>query len=296
VSTTPDGLANEIRLEIPSRGGPVVVLARASDIDMPRRAGTAPLTGRILALTDISEIARTIQMKADFVANASHELRTPLSAIRVAIETVLNIDPAEDAESAKRFLRVIDRHSARLEALVADLLALSRLESTSRQAKPAALDLRRFCNELREKWADPVTEKRLHWECTVDSDLQELTVDEDLLGMAVDNLIDNAIRFTDPGGHVSVAFGREHELVTIQVADDGCGIPEQDQERVFERFYQVAQARSGGEAAQPERRGTGLGLAIVRHAAASMGGSVSLTSEPGAGTQVTLKIPQPARS
>jgi signal transduction histidine kinase len=179
-----------------------------------------------------------------------------------------------------------------LEALVADLLALSRLESTSRQAKPAALDLRRFCNERGEKWADRISGKRLHWECAVDPDLRGLTVDEDLLGMALDNLVDNAIKFTDSGGQVSVAFGREQDFVKIQVADDGCGIPAQDQERVFERFYQVAQARSGVEGAQPERRGTGLGLAIVRHATASMGGTVSLTSKPGAGTQVTLKIPQ----
>ena len=303
IAAKPDGCpAGEVRLEVQRSGGPVTLLARGSDIEIPRRiaAGTArgasgkAVTGRILALTDITEIARTIQMKTDFVANASHELRTPLSAIRAAVETLINLDTDEDAEAARRFLRVIDRHSARLEALVADLLALSRLESTSRETKPATIHIGRFCGELREKWADRVNEKRLHWDCTIPSGLHEVTADEDLVRMVLDNLIDNAIKFTDPGGHISVAFSRQRDAVVVEVADDGCGIPPQDQERVFERFYQVAQARSEAEGPHAERRGTGLGLAIVRHAAASMGGRVSLVSEPGSGTRVAVTIPQTA--
>lgn len=131
IADRPDGRqTSEVRLQVHRRGGPVTLLARGSDIEIPPRmaygkthgASSKALAGRILALTDITEIARTIQMKTDFVANASHELRTPLTAIRAAIETVMNIDTDEEAESARRFLRVIDRHSARLEALVADLL------------------------------------------------------------------------------------------------------------------------------------------------------------------------------
>jgi len=294
--------SSEVRLDVHRRGGSVTLLARGADIEMPPRIvdGTTHggsgkvLTGRILTLTDITEIARTIQVKTDFVANASHELRTPLSAIRAAIETVMNIDTDEDTESARRFLRVINRHSARLEALVADLLALSRLESTSSETKPTAINVRQFCSELREKWADHISKKRLHWNCDIPSGLREMTADEDLFRMALDNLLDNAIKFTDPGGHVSIAFRRERDAMTIEVADDGCGIPPQDQERVFERFYQVAQARSEAEEPQAESRGTGLGLAIVRHAVASMGGSVSLASELGTGTRITVTIPQPS--
>jgi signal transduction histidine kinase len=232
-------------------------------------------------------------MKTDFAANASHELRTPLSAIRAAVETLLNTDTNEDAESARRFMRIIDRHSARLEAVVADLLALSRLESPSRKTKPAAIDVHQFGGELSEKWAERVNEKRLHWDCAVPSSLRRMTADEDLISMVLDNLVDNAIRFTDPGGHVSVAFRRERDALAIEVVDDGCGIPSEDQERVFERFYQIAQARSAGEGPPAESRGTGLGLAIVRHAVASMGGKVSLTSQLGVGTRVLVKIPQP---
>lgn len=292
---------SEVRLDVRGRGGALTLLARGSDIEMPSRAADEAahggsgktLTGRILALTDITEIARTIQMKTDFVANASHELRTPLSAIRAAVETLLNIDTRDDAESAGRFLRIIDRHSARLEALVADLLALSRVESTSRKARRSAVDVKRFRDELREKWADRINEKRLHWRCDVPSDLCEMNADEDLLRMVIDNLLDNAIKFTDAGGHISVTFDRKQTAVSIEVADDGCGIPPQDQERVFERFYQVAQARSDAERPRAEHRGTGLGLAIVRHAVTSMGGGVDLTSELSNGTRVRISIPQP---
>ena len=293
----------EVRVELPAKGGAVVVLANASDITLPgtlTREGKSdsdvrPRIGRILALTDITEIARTIQMKTDFAANASHELRTPLSAIRGAIETLLGIELSKDAESAARFLGVIDRHSARLEALVADLLALSRLESPASEFKPMTVDWRRFGDELSAKWADAVGRKQLHWEWIAPPDLREVTIEPQLARLALDNLIDNAIKFTPAGGHVTVASKREHDQLTFEVADDGCGIPVEDQQRVFERFYQVAQARSGTGSERPEARGPGLGLSIVRHAVAAMRGAVTLTSEPGVGTRVIVTIPQPDR-
>jgi two-component system phosphate regulon sensor histidine kinase PhoR len=279
------------------------VLASASDITLPgtppREAPSdsdvQPRIGRILALTDITEIARTIQMKTDFAANASHELRTPLSAIRGAIETLLNIDLSDDAESATRFLGVIDRHNARLEALVEDLLALSRLESPVSEFKPMTVDWHRFRDELIAKWTDAVEKKQLHWEWVTPPDLREVGTNPQLIRLVLDNLVDNAIKFTAAGGHITVASRREGNDLVVEVADDGCGIPAEDQERVFERFYQVATARSGTGSEQPETRGTGLGLSIVRHAVAAMKGTVTLTSEPGVGTRVTTTIPQPGR-
>lgn len=291
----------EIRIEIPNAASSLVLLARASTIRLPdpasdgRKTGdssTSEVTGRILALTDISQIARTIQMKTDFVANASHELRTPLSAIRGAVETVLNIDVAEDAAAVKRFLGVIDRHSTRLEALVADLLALSRLEAPSSEFKPTTVDLRRFCDDLRDRWAHAIASKQLTWQCELASGLTRVTADVHLLGLAIDNLIDNAVKFTSPNGRITMTCNREDEALIIAVSDNGCGIPSQDHQRVFERFYQVAPDRSGGTSGQSEPRGTGLGLAIVRHAAAAMHGTVTLDSQVGVGTVVTLRIPQ----
>lgn len=292
---------DEVRLEIHRDGSTATLLARGSRIEMPSLLGDTPqgtspappAVGRILTLTDITEIARTIQMKTDFVANASHELRTPLTAIRAAVETVLSIGPGEDSEGTKRWLRVIDRHSARLGMLVSDLLALSRLESTSRQARPAKLDLHKFCNELTEKWSVRIGEKRLHWTCATDDDLPSMTADGDLLRTVLDNLIDNAIKFTEREGSVAVTFIRVRNAVSVQVRDTGCGIPQQDQERVFERFYQVERGRSAGEGPAAENRGTGLGLSIVRHAVGMMEGHVALTSAPGEGTCVSVTLPDP---
>ena len=293
----------EVRVELSTKSGSVVVLASASDITLPctptRQAKSdsdvQPRIGRILALTDITEIARTIQMKTDFAANASHELRTPLSAIRGAIETLLNINLSDDAESATRFLGVIDRHSARLEALVADLLALSRLEMPASEFRPMTVDWGRFGDELSAKWTDAVEKKSLHWEWIAPPDLREVTTDPQLITLVLDNLADNAIKFTAAGGHVTIRSKREHGNLIIEVTDDGCGIPAEDQQRVFERFYQVAQARSGTGSEQPEMRGTGLGLSIVRHAVAAMKGTVALNSEPGVGTRVAVAIPQPSQ-
>ena len=295
---------NEVRIELPTVDGSVVVLASAVDIALPvtpaGEAGSLPesgsRTGRMLALVDITEIARTIQMKTDFVANASHELRTPLSAVRGAVETVLGIDLSADAKSAKRFLEVIDRHSARLEALVADLLTLSRLESPAGALKPTLVDWHRFCAELGEKWAEVARKKEVAWECRPPPGLHEVAIDPRLARVVLDNLVDNAIKFTSGGGHVTVSSRTGNSDLIIEVADDGCGIPSEEQERVFERFYQVQTARSGTGSTQPDTRGTGLGLAIVRHAVAAMRGTVTLASKPGSGTRVTVTIPQPDRA
>ncbi|UCE61512.1 MAG: HAMP domain-containing protein [Phycisphaerales bacterium] len=290
----------EFRVELPSASGPIVVLASASDITLPGMAtgesepesDVKPRIGRILALTDITEIARTIQVKTDFAANASYELRTPLSAIRGAIETVLDIDLSKDAASAKRFLGVIDRHSARLEALVADLLALSRLESPVSEFRPVSVDWARFGGELRAKWNDAVEKRQLHLEWIAPAELREVTADAQLIRLVLDDLVDNTIKFTAAGGRIIVNSRREGGDLFIEVSDDGCGIAVEDQQRVFERFYQVAQARSGTGSGQPESRGTGLGLSIVRHAVAAMKGTARLTSELNVGTRVTVTVPQ----
>jgi len=292
--------ADEVRQRIPIAGGALTLLARGSDIVLPgpvetREPGSVQqrVHGRILTLTDITEIARTIQMRTDFVANASHELRTPLSAIRGAVETILNMDLRQDYESATKFLGVIDRHSTRLEALVSDLLDLSHLESAAPDSEPEPVDLHGFLQTLADTWADVAAAGQLCWSCEVPPDLKRATLDARLAGLALDNLVDNAIKFTPAGGNVAITCRQEGRNLAIEVSDDGCGIPKEDRGRVFERFYQVAQARSGTGSKQPEARGTGLGLAIVRHAVAAMRGTVALWSEPGTGTRVTVTIPQP---
>ncbi len=283
----------ETRIQVEHAAGSVHLLARASEIDLsPDRAGGAGSRGRLVVLTDITELTRTIRMKTDFVANASHELRTPLSIIRASVETLLQINTQEDPEAASHFIEVIDRHTSRLEELVEDLLDLSRLESSSSHFPPEALDLREVLDELHGRFAQALGEKGLRWAASCSRNCERVGINRRLLRLVLENLVANAIKFTDAGRSVSVACHCVDEGVSIEVADEGCGIPLKDQDRVFERFYQVERARSESAVAQAGRRGTGLGLSIVRHAVAAMGGTVSLRSRPGEGTRVTVTIPQ----
>ena len=285
----------ESRLELRRNGDVISVLARAWDIALPsfesssRRTGRS--FGRLLVLTDITELAKTIQMKSDFVANASHELRTPLSAIRASVETLLTMNLAEEHQAADRFVRMVDRHSAHLEEMVADLLDLSRVETAPGTFSLRSVQLSSVIAGVRSRRAESLTAKNLSWQSDIADDAAAVTGNDQLLSLILDNLVDNAIKFTEPGGRVAVSSKRDGQAVAIEVADTGCGIPAADQERVFERFFQVERSRSGTGSESAERRGTGLGLAIVRHAAAAMQGTVRLASAPGKGTCVTVTLP-----
>ena len=280
----------ETRVQVSTATGERHLLARVSDLTLPGDAPTQDESspGRMLVLTDITELARIIRIKTDFVANASHELRTPLSAIRAAVETLLHIDLAEDTAAARRFLETVDRQTRRLEAMVTDLLDLSRLESPMTRFEPQPLSIQKELDELQTRFADRLEAKGIAWEThALNGAVQTVVTHAHLLRLVLDNLLDNAIKFTESGGHVRVACAAGPGWLSFEVTDDGCGIPEAEQERVFERFYQIERARSG------EQRGTGLGLAIVRHAAAAMNGTVTLKSKPGEGTRVTIRVPQP---
>jgi len=292
--------SRDVPLHVQGPDGPVSLLVRASDVALPVFSGAGgehaeagrPATGRLLVLTDVTELSRAIQVKTDFAANASHELRTPLAAIRAAVETLMQMDLTRDAGPAKDFLSVIDRHSERMQAMVADLLDLSRIESAPRQFEPETITIRDLFKDIRARFEDPILQRKLRWQEDVAEPLVSIRANPYLLRLALDNLVDNAIKFTDPGGQVRIACRRtgggpgEAPPVAIEVADTGCGIPEAEQGRVFERFYQVGRARTGG------LRGTGLGLSIVRHAVAAMRGTVHLESRVGQGTRVTILIPQ----
>lgn len=279
----------ETRLQIETGDGVVHVLARASDLAFPQTAASEDeaVIGRLLVLTDITELGRALQMRTDFVANASHELRTPLSSIRAAVETLQSLDLATEADDADHFLTVIDRHSARLTALVSDLLDLARVESPIAPLEPRDVHLSTVFADLEGRFAESIARREQRLEL-VPGELahQAIHVSPHLLRLVLDNLVDNAIKFTDEGGTIRVTVEENGDAVQFAVRDSGRGIPEDELARVFERFYQVERARSGAE------RGTGLGLSIVRHAIAAIGGSVQLESEEGEGTTVYVKIPR----
>ncbi len=281
----------EARLDIREGANSVHLLARAADIVLPgqRPDETGGVTGRMLVLTDISALVRTVQMQTDFVANASHELRTPVSTIRAAVETLLKLDLSQDSAPASRFVGVIDRQSERLQALATDLLDLSRLDARGAAHTPRRTEVADLLRDVETHFAARIADRRLLFRTdSTGCERKTIVVNPMLIRLALDNLVDNAIKFTPHGGQIALTCRSDGPSVAFEVADTGCGIPEEHQQRVFERFYQVERARSGHD------RGTGLGLSIVRQAVDAMGGQIDLASRLETGTRVTIRIPQNA--
>jgi len=245
----------------------------------------------LLVVRDVTEARRLEAVRRDFVANASHELKTPAASIRAAAET-LRDGALDDPPAARRFTEQLEREAMRLSRIVSDLLDLSRLEAGSDLAERVRLDAV-VADEI-ERLEDRAQEAELALELHADGVPSVAGSGRDL-ALLVRNLIDNAVRYTPPGGRVDVTVTTQDGHVLLRVADTGLGIPQRDLPRVFERFYRVDRARSR------ETGGTGLGLAIVKHVAENHGGEVTVTSELAAGSTFEVRLPvagaaQPAAS
>ncbi|NJN14119.1 MAG: phosphate signaling complex protein PhoU, partial [Planctomycetes bacterium] len=219
----------------------------------PVGSGEADL---VLVLRDLSQIRRLERMRSEFVSNVSHELRTPLASISVAVETLQEPAHRRDDETGPRFLKMIARNVGRLEALLGDILALSRLETPPPSPTRTMCDLGSICRSSVEDLAERARAAGLLLSLDV-ADTAELSGDAATLRRIVDNLVMNAITYTPSGGSVSVCAHVEGNTVLLRVRDTGVGIPEEDRERVFERFYRVDRARSrsaGGDRARARHR------------------------------------------
>jgi signal transduction histidine kinase/HAMP domain-containing protein len=289
----------ETRLQVQTGGGEISLLARAADIMLPGTDdGDGRQPGRFVVLTDVTALTRALQLRTDFASNASHELRTPLAAIRGAVETLSDMECVHESGAGRSFVEMIGRHCARLEAMVADLLSLSRLEQGSQSFEPARIELLLVLDEVYQRVASDIEAKRLEWRIDVPEGDTSMVVNRRLLLLVLNNLVENAVRHTDAEGVVEVRCTRERlengkPAVALSVIDTGCGIPPEMQKRVFERFFQVGRSRTGTGSKDAQPRGTGLGLSIVRHAVKAMRGKVDLSSTVGKGTVVTVTVPQP---
>ena len=248
------------------------------------RATAAPAGGEgsvLLVVSDVTETKRVEAVRRDFVANASHELKTPAASIQAAAETLVSV-AARDPAAVPRFASQLEREALRLSRIVADLLDLSRLESGSELGQPVRLDA--LVREEAERFEERCRETDLSLEIDAPAPASVSGSARDL-SLLVRNLVDNAIRYTRPGGRITVTVVPGGAVAELRVADDGLGIPTRDLPRVFERFYRVDRARSR------ETGGTGLGLAIVKHVAENHGGNVEVTSELGRGSTFTVRLP-----
>jgi signal transduction histidine kinase len=238
----------------------------------------------LLVLVDVTEAKRLDAVRRDFVTNASHELKTPAASIQAAAETIATA-AIEDPGVVPRFAEQLEREAARLSRIVSDLLDLSRLESGSELFDLVRLDA-------------VVRDEAERFERAAEDAGIAITIDAPPspairgsirdLSLLVRNLVDNAIRYTKPGGRVDVSVSTADERVALTVADTGIGIPARETARIFERFYRVDRARSR------ETGGTGLGLSIVRHVIENHGGTIDVRSELGRGSTFVVRLPAAA--
>lgn len=236
----------------------------------------------VVYVDDQSEHARMEATRRDFVANVSHELKTPVGALGVLAEAVLA--SAEDPEIVKHFAEKMVTESTRLADMVGELIELSRLQGGERLPDLGAVDVDTVVSEALSR--HKVAADNADIAVTTDTPTgYQVLGDQTLLVTALANLISNAIAYSPNGSAVSISRRRRGANIEIAVTDRGIGIAPEDQERVFERFFRVDQARSRATG------GTGLGLAIVKHVAANHNGSIRLWSQPGTGSTFTLSIP-----
>ena len=245
------------------------------------RAAPLPAGGAALALQDVSELQRLGRARREFVANISHELRTPLASIRLLVDT-LQAGALSNPAVAPDMLAKINAEVDVLSQLARELLDLALIESGQMPLKLAPTDLHDLAQVQVERFSPRAQQKGL----TLVMDIAPGTLalaDSEMMGRALSNLLHNAFKFTPSGGQVSLTARREDENVIVSVADTGPGIPPNELNRVFERFYKVDRARG--------QSGTGLGLAIARHIVEGHGGRIWAESAPGHGATFRFSLP-----
>lgn len=248
------------------------------------QATAAPLGNGfvILTLEDRTEARRLDETRRDFVANISHELKTPIGAIGLLAETLQGA--TDDPVAVHKFAASLQREANRLGHIVQEIIELSRLQSATYIADSGLVNLNEVISDAIDRVQIAAESKQMK----IVSDTTEqvfVTGNYEQLAIAVTNLIENAINYSDPNGQVGVALRKNSDIAEVVVTDSGVGIALEDQARIFERFYRVDPSRSR------ETGGTGLGLAIVKHIALNHGGEISVFSKPGLGSTFTLTLP-----
>jgi two-component system phosphate regulon sensor histidine kinase PhoR len=245
----------------------------------------------LVVLRDISELRRLESVRREFVANVSHELRTPLASIRALVET-LEVGAIDDPAVAGDFLARIVGEVDRLTALVEDLLDLARLEAGRTQLKREWVDPSAMVHRGADRLRPQIERAQLQLEFEAQPSLPQVSADVGRIEQVLVNLVHNAIKFTPPGGTITVRVRADDAFVTVLVEDTGIGVAPEELARLFERFYKSDKARRS--------EGTGLGLAIAKHIVQAHGGDISATSVPGEGSTFRFTLPvqpvEPSRS
>ena len=241
-------------------------------------------SGAVVVLHDVTELRRLERVRQDFVANVSHEFKTPLTAIQGFAETLLG-GALEDPKNNRRFLEIMRDHANRLARLTDDLLKLARIEAGKLELEFSPVGVIEFIERCAETALMKASRKQITLDIEIPPGLPPVRGDASLLRDVLQNLVDNAIQYTPPGGRIRVSARVNSNEMVIEVTDTGIGIPLIDQERIFERFYRVDAARSR------EAGGTGLGLSIAKHIIDAHDGRLWVESTVGEGSRFSFSIP-----
>ena len=237
------------------------------------------------ALNEMAHRVQTSQQsQREFVANVSHELKTPLTSIQGFSQAILD-GAVQTPEAMAQAASVIYNEAGRMYRLVLDLLALARLEAGTADLQRAPVDLSVILKGIGDKFSLQAQQAKVTLSLEL-SQVPEILGDGDRLAQVFTNLVDNALKFTPPGGMVRLSSGLMEGAVQVQVSDTGVGIGADDLPRIFERFYQVDKSRQGGAG-----RGVGLGLAIASQIVAAHGGEIKASSQPGKGSIFSVRLP-----
>lgn len=234
---------------------------------------------------NIEEMKKSEKMRKEFVANVSHELRTPITSIRTYAETMQENFEALDIETRERFLSVIINEADRITSIVQDLLVLSRFDAGNYSLSLAGFSFEKSVKDVYDAQRLEARRRNHEFSVEIKGRMEQITGDRLRIEQVLTNMISNAIKYTPDGGRISVTAGQEDDVVWCSVRDNGIGIPEEDLEHIFERFYRVDKARSR------ESGGTGLGLSIAYEIVQRHSGEISVSSKKGGGTVMALTLP-----
>jgi two-component system phosphate regulon sensor histidine kinase PhoR len=244
--------------------------------------------GTLIVLNDVTRLKNLERMRSDLVTNASHELKTPVTAIKGFLET-LRDGALEEPETARRFLDIMIRQSNRLASIIEDMLSLSRIEKAAENAsfRLERKEIEGILAAAHKEFLNIAQEKGVELVLACQNGIEAM-IQENMFQQAILNLVDNALKYTEPGGRVTISSERQNGKILVCVEDEGIGIPREHLTRIFERFYRVDAGRSR------KMGGTGLGLAIVKHIVTAHGGEIRVESSPGSGSKFCIELPPPS--
>ena len=240
--------------------------------------------GVVLIARTVAHDMEVLRIKSDFVASVSHEFKTPLTSIKTLTERLLE-GKVKDQAKMKQYYSVISRDTNKLTHLVGNILDFAKIEEGKKEYDFEDTNMAEWLHRTIENFREENVQREIHIHTQIPEDIPHLSIDKNAMALVVNNLLDNAVRYSTSKKEMELMVSKNEKNLFIEVKDHGIGIPNDERDRIFEKFYQ------GSNAARLSTKGTGLGLTIVRHTVESHGGEVSVESTINQGSTFTISLP-----